>query len=104
MLETVKIPREIRLIIKKLKENGFQAYIVGGCVRDILRNKKPNDWDITTNAKPPEIQKIFPKSYLENDFGTVTVLTKSKDITLKEIEITPYRIESKYSDLRHQMK
>jgi len=101
MLETVKIPREIRLIIKKLKENGFQAYIVGGCVRDILRNKKPNDWDITTNAKPPEIQKIFPKSYLENDFGTVTVLTKSKDITLKEIEITPYRIESKYSDLRH---
>jgi len=101
MLETLKIPREIRLIIKKLKENGFQAYIVGGCVRDILRNKKPNDWDITTNAKPPEIQKIFPKSYLENDFGTVTVLTKSKDITLKEIEITPYRIESKYSDLRH---
>jgi poly(A) polymerase/tRNA nucleotidyltransferase (CCA-adding enzyme) len=101
MLETVKIPREIRLIIKKLKENGFQAYIVGGCVRDILRNKKPNDWDITTNAKPSEIQKIFPKSYLENDFGTVTVLTKSKDITLKEIEITPYRIESKYSDLRH---
>jgi poly(A) polymerase/tRNA nucleotidyltransferase (CCA-adding enzyme) len=101
MLETVKIPREIRLIIKKLKENGFQAYIVGGCVRDILRNKKPNDWDITTNAKPPEIQKIFPRSYLENDFGTVTVLTKSKDIALKEIEITPYRIESKYSDLRH---
>ena len=101
MLETVKIPREIRLIIKKLKENGFQAYIVGGCVRDILRNKKPNDWDITTNAKPSEIQKIFPKSYLENEFGTVTVLTKSKDITLKEIEITPYRIESRYSDLRH---
>ena len=57
------IPNEIQLIINKLKKHGFDAYIVGGCVRDLLQNKEPNDWDITTNAKPEEIQKIFPKSF-----------------------------------------
>ncbi|MGC9031461.1 MAG: CCA tRNA nucleotidyltransferase [Minisyncoccia bacterium] len=100
----MKIPKEIKNIIEKLNKTGFEAFIVGGCVRDILRSKKPNDWDITTNAKPEEIQKIFPKSFIENEFGTVTILTESEDETLKEIEITPYRIESEYSDLRHPDK
>lgn len=97
----MEIPKEVTRIMNNLKENGFEAYIVGGCVRDFLRGVKPKDWDITTNAKPEEIQKIFPENFYENNFGTVTVITKSKDKTLKTIEITPYRIEGKYTDKRH---
>ena len=66
-----------------------------------MRNVEPEDWDITTNAKPEEIQKIFPKSFYENKFLTVTVQTKSKNPKLKEIEITTYRSEAKYTDKRH---
>ncbi|OGZ19157.1 MAG: hypothetical protein A2Z68_00975 [Candidatus Nealsonbacteria bacterium RBG_13_38_11] len=95
------IPKEVKTIIEKLKKAGFEAFIVGGCVRDILRKAKPEDWDIATNAKPKEIQKLFPKSFYENKFLTVTVQTKSKDKEVKEIEITTYRSEAKYSDKRH---
>ena len=75
------IPKEVKQIITKLQGAGFQGYIVGGCVRDILLGVEPKDWDVTTNAKPEEIQKIFPDSFYENKFLTVTVLTGSKDIT-----------------------
>jgi poly(A) polymerase/tRNA nucleotidyltransferase (CCA-adding enzyme) len=95
------IPKQVKEIMEKLGQKGFEAYVVGGCVRDLLRSEKPKDWDIATNAKPGEIKKIFPKSFYENKFGTVTVLTKSKDKTLAEIEITTYRIEAKYTDKRH---
>ncbi|HNU96568.1 MAG TPA: HD domain-containing protein, partial [Candidatus Magasanikbacteria bacterium] len=61
----------------------------------------PNDWDGTTNAKPEEIQKVFPDSFYENKFLTVTAKTESKDENLKEIEITTYRFEAQYSDKRH---
>ncbi len=98
------IPKEVNLIVERLEKAGYQAYIVGGCVRDLLRNVKPKDWDITTNAKPEEIKKIFPKSFYENKFGTVTVLTNAKDETLKEIEITTYRKDGKYPDKRHPDK
>ncbi len=97
----MKIPKEVQLIIKKLNENGFKAYIVGGCVRDFLREAKPEDWDVATNAKPEEIQKIFPKSFYSNQFFTVTVLIGSENSRLKEIEITTYRKEAKYTDKRH---
>jgi len=100
----MKIPKEVQFVVESLEENGYQAYIVGGCVRDILREAEPQDWDIATNASPEEIVKIFPKSYLDNRFGTVTVLTQSEDPKLKEIEITPYRIDEKYSDKRHPDK
>jgi len=95
------IPKEVKSVIKKLKENGFEAYIVGGCVRDFLRDVDPDDWDITTNAKPKEIQKIFPKSFYKNKFFTVTVQTESENPKLKEVEITTYRLETKYIDKRH---
>jgi tRNA nucleotidyltransferase/poly(A) polymerase len=95
------IPKEVKSVIKKLKENGFEAYIVGGCVRDFLRDVEPDDWDITTNANPKEIQKIFPKSFYKNKFFTVTVQTESENPKLKEIEITTYRLETKYIDKRH---
>jgi len=95
------IPKEVKDIIGKLEKAGFEAYIVGGCVRDFLLGVEPKDWDVTTNAKPEEIQKIFPDSFYENNFLTVTARTKSKDPKLAEVEITTYRLEAKYSDKRH---
>jgi poly(A) polymerase/tRNA nucleotidyltransferase (CCA-adding enzyme) len=97
----MEIPKEVKFIVDELKKNGFEAYIVGGCVRDLLRNVEPEDWDIATNAKPEEIQKIFPKSFYSNQFFTVTVQTKSENPKLKEIEVTTYRKEAKYTDKRH---
>jgi putative nucleotidyltransferase with HDIG domain len=154
-----KIPQNIIEILNELAVAGFEAYLVGGCVRDLLlssyakatkdKGREPKDWDITTNATPDEIQKVFPDSVYENDFGTVGVkikhqitshknqtnhkpqTTKSeegKDLKLihsklsqnlpagrqgseleiqnsnevtEIVEITPYRLESKYSDKRH---
>ena len=95
------IPKEVKSVIEKLEKKGFEAYIVGGCVRDFLRETEPDDWDVTTSAKPEEIQKIFPKNFYENNFLTVTVKTQSKNPKLKEIEITTFRSEAKYSDKRH---
>ncbi len=95
------IPKEVKQIIAGLNKAGFEAYIVGGCVRDFLRGVEPQDWDVTTNAKPEEIQKVFPNSFYENNFLTVTARTKSKNPKLAEIEITTYRLEAKYSDKRH---
>ncbi len=95
------IPKEVKFVIEQLKKKGFEAYIVGGCVRDFLRGIKPEDWDVGTRAKPAEVQKIFPKSFYQNKFLTVTVQTESRDPKLKEIEITTYRSEAKYTDKRH---
>ena len=93
------IPKEVKNVVEALKKAGFEAYIVGGCVRDFLLGTDPQDWDVTTNAKPEEIQKVFPDSFYENNFLTVTARTESKKIP--EVEITTYRLEAKYSDKRH---
>jgi len=95
------IPKEIILVADRLAANGYQTYLVGGCVRDLLMNREPKDWDITTDAKPEEIQKIFPNNIYENKFGTVAVKTDSDDERLKIIEITTFRLEGKYTDKRH---
>ena len=95
------LPKEVKNIIGKLSETGFEAYAVGGCIRDFLLKKEPNDWDITTKAKPEEVQKIFPESFYENKFLTVTVRTGSEDKKLSDIEITTYRSDATYSDKRH---
>lgn len=97
----MKIPKEIQSVILLLEGGGFEAYIVGGCVRDLLRGENPKDWDVATSAKPEEIQKVFPKSFCENKFLTVTVQTNSKKDSLKEIEVTTFRKEAKYTDNRH---
>lgn len=99
--EILSIPDEIEQLCNTLRYSGFEAYLVGGCVRDLLLGKKPKDWDITTNAKPEEIQTLFANSFYENKFGTVGVSTGSQDPYLKVVEITPYRIEGKYSNARH---
>lgn len=97
----MKIPEIIKSITNKLNQKGFEAFLVGGCVRDLLLKKEPGDWDIATNAMPEEVKKIFPDSFYENDFLTVTVKTENKEESLKEIEITTYRSEAKYTDKRH---
>src|SRR3989338_4214613 len=95
------IPKEVKSVIENLRKAGYEAHIVGGCVRDFLRKVEPKDWDIATNAKPEEIRKVFPKSFYENKFLTVTVQTGSKNEKLKEVEVTTYRSEAKYTDKRH---
>jgi len=97
-----KIPPEVTRVTKILEKADFEAYLVGGCVRDLLLGKKPKDWDITTNADPEQILGLFEHSFYENEFGTVGIVSgEEQDQTLKIIEITPYRLESNYSDNRH---
>ena len=103
-MQQFEIPKEVREIVSALIKSGFQAYAVGGCVRDLLLGNDPKDWDIATDARPEEIQKLFPESVYENEFGTVGVKTGSADPKLAVIEITTFRKEEKYSDLRHPDK
>ncbi len=100
-LEYGPIPKVIYETSQRLKEAGFESYLIGGCVRDIILGIKPKDWDITTNAKPEDIIATFPDTFYENTYGTVGVVNEDvSDETLKVVEITPYRLESEYSDNR----
>ncbi len=94
------IPLVVRTTAEALESGGFEAYLVGGCVRDLLRGRTPKDWDLTTNAHPEQIQDLFVEHYANNDFGTIGIKTESEDPTLAVIEVTPYRSESGYTDLR----
>jgi len=100
-----KVPKEVSHVTASLEKAGFEAYLVGGCVRDLIMGSNPKDWDVTTNAKPEEIVKLFEKTVYENTFGTVAVMvsreTESSDVSYETVEVTPYRIEAKYSDFRH---
>jgi tRNA nucleotidyltransferase (CCA-adding enzyme) len=102
------IPKEVMMVVAVLEGASYEAYLVGGCVRDLLMGKRPKDYDITTNATPEEIIALFPKTFYENSFGTVGVVTCGEELgtvctdeTVKIIEVTPYRLESAYSDHRH---
>lgn len=98
----IKIPENLNEIAKKLENAGYEAFFVGGCVRDLLMGKKPKDFDITTNARPEKVLGIFPEAKYENDFGTVIYPLKQEDGTLLGVvEITTYRSEQGYSDRRH---
>ncbi len=100
-MEKLQEKKEVRMIAAVLEHAGFEAYLVGGCVRDLLLGRTPKDWDIATNATPDRVQQLFPDSVYENAFGTVGVKTDSEDPTLKIVEVTTYRIEGKYTDMRH---
>ncbi|MBI2036196.1 hypothetical protein HYT17_00985 [Candidatus Microgenomates bacterium] len=91
-----QIPQSVLKIYQKIKKGGFEAYLVGGCVRGLLTKHRVEDWDFATNATPDEIQKIFPGSFYENQFGTVGVATEKQGT----VEITTYRQEGKYVDRR----
>lgn len=90
------IPKEVKIILEKFKTAGFQIYIVGGAVRDLLMERKVNDWDFTTDATPEEILKIIPEGFYDNKFGTVG-LTVGEGV----FEITTMRKEGDYKDHRH---
>ncbi len=98
-----KIPQHILEINNKFKDGGFEIYLVGGSVRDLLNDRKVTDWDLTTNASPDQIIKLFPDSVYENKFGTVGI--KVPELPESEhkgiVEVTTYRTEKGYSDSRH---
>lgn len=106
-LSSMSVPQEVQAVAAELEERGFEAYLVGGCVRDLIlsqvegRSIVPKDWDIATNAKPEEVAALFPDSVYENQFGTVGVKTNSEDLRLKIVEVTTFRLEGKYTDKRH---
>jgi tRNA nucleotidyltransferase (CCA-adding enzyme) len=97
------IPVEVLAVTNALEAAGFQAFIVGGCVRDLIIGRTPKDWDITTDATPEQIQSLFVKTVYENRFGTVAVINEDLPLesTVRTIEVTPFRTESEYSDFRH---
>jgi tRNA nucleotidyltransferase (CCA-adding enzyme) len=96
------IPKEVAQVISTLENKGFEAYLVGGCARDMLLGRTPKDWDVTTNATPEQIIPLFEKTFYENTFGTVGVVNEAAtDESVKIVEVTPYRLESTYSDFRH---
>ena len=93
----IELPRKVVLIIRNLQRHGYDAYAVGGCVRDSILNRKPEDWDITTSAKPEQVKRIFRRTVDTGiEHGTVTVLI-GKD----GFEVTTYRVDGLYEDGRH---
>ena len=100
-----KIPQNILEVLQRFLVAGHEAYLVGGCVRDILMDKEPKDWDVTTDARPDDILKIFLDSKYTNEFGTVVIpLKNDKGETVEVIEATTFRSEQGYSDRRHPDK
>lgn len=96
----MELPGFLTAILAILHGAGHEAYAVGGCVRDVLRGVTPTDWDVATSAHPDEIQALFPESFCENDFGTVTLKPVPEIPDGMKVEITPFRAEAGYSDRR----
>ena len=94
---SARIPSYVTHVTETLGKAGFRAYLVGGCVRDLLMDREPKDWDVTTNAKPEQIQGLFEQTFYENEYGTVGIAMGEGIV----VEVTPYRLEAKYSDARH---
>ena len=93
----IQLPEKVHNIIDTLEEAGFEAYAVGGCVRDSILGREPDDWDITTSAKPEEMKRLFPRTVDTGiKHGTVTVLLGGEGF-----EVTTYRIDGTYEDGRH---
>ena len=91
------IPEDVKVIIQMIEHSGHEAFVVGGCVRDILMGREPDDWDITTSATPDEVKRIFVKTVDTGiKHGTVTVIMRGNGY-----EVTTYRIDGDYEDGRH---
>lgn len=96
----IDVPKNVKLIINILEKNGFEAFAVGGCVRDAVLGRTPNDWDITTSAMPEDVKRIFNKTIDTGLIhGTVTVMIEKTGY-----EVTTYRIDGEYEDGRHPKK
>lgn len=93
----IQIPEKAKFIIARLAAAGFEAYAVGGCVRDSILGRIPQDWDITTSARPEQVKALFPRTVDTGlQHGTVTVLLEKEGF-----EVTTYRIDGRYEDSRH---
>lgn len=93
----IQLPDKVHKIIETLQAAGYEAYAVGGCVRDSILGRKPNDWDITTSAKPEETKRLFPRTIDTGiQHGTVTIMMDKEGF-----EVTTYRIDGEYEDCRH---
>lgn len=98
----MQLPQDVLFILDTLNNSGFEAYVVGGCVRDSLIGKKPKDWDICTNAKPKDTMEVFKNYHIIPtglQHGTITVMLNGEGY-----EITTYRVDGDYSDGRHPDK
>jgi len=113
-IDNNSIPKYVTHVTETLQKANFEAFLVGGCVRDLIMKREPKDWDITTNAKPDEIISLFEKTVYENTFGTVAVCVPKEDVSYETdvqnvtcvtkyhiLEVTPYRTETTYTDFRH---
>ncbi|MBR6364790.1 MAG: CCA tRNA nucleotidyltransferase [Lachnospiraceae bacterium] len=95
--EEYKLPAAVTSIIERLETAGYEAYAVGGCVRDMLLSREPNDWDITTSASPQQVKQVFRKTVDTGiEHGTVTVVMEHENY-----EVTTYRVDGVYLDGRH---
>lgn len=93
----IRIPEAAGEIIRRLEEHGYEAYLVGGCVRDMLLGRQPEDWDITTSALPAQVKSVFRRTVDTGiQHGTVTVLMGKEGY-----EVTTYRVDGEYRDGRH---
>ena len=93
----IALPKQVEQIIRVLEENGFEAFAVGGCVRDSILGRQPSDWDVTTSALPEQVKALFRKTVDTGiRHGTVTVLLDGAGY-----EVTTYRIDGDYRDGRH---
>ena len=93
----IQLPEKVHQIITTLQEHGYEAYAVGGCVRDSILGREPDDWDITTSAAPLETKALCERTFDTGiEHGTITVL-----IGKEGFEVTTYRIDGEYEDSRH---
>lgn len=97
ILVIIELPKDVRYIIDILTQNGYEAYAVGGCVRDSILGRVPGDWDITTSALPQQVKALFRRTIDTGiQHGTVTIMLGKNGY-----EVTTYRIDGKYEDSRH---
>jgi putative nucleotidyltransferase with HDIG domain len=111
-IDNSKIPAYVTRVTETLEKANFEVFLIGGCVRDLIMARVPKDWDLTTNATPEQIIPLFEKTVYENTYGTVGVCipivsgetgqnVTHETLQYNIVEVTPYRIEAKYSDFRH---
>ena len=94
---TIDLPEKVKFIIDTITAAGYEAFAVGGCIRDSILGRNPADWDITTSAKPEQVKALFPKTFDTGiQHGTITVLLEKEGF-----EVTTYRIDGEYEDSRH---
>ena len=84
-MKETSIPKEVIHVVETLEKAGYEAYLIGGCTRDLLLGRKPKDWDVTTNATPEQIIPLFVKTFYENKFGTVGVVDEATEDEILKI-------------------